>query len=140
MKKKAQKEPVRLREKKLSNGNLSLYLDYYDAGERQYEFLKLYLIDKPKTALEKQSNQATLELALRIKAKRTEAVLTDSFDLQSKNKGTANFVSYYQAYITTYTKKDHRVLSASFNKFKDYLQEAHGKERLAFKDLTQTLY
>ncbi|MFT2007189.1 site-specific integrase [Pontibacter sp. 13R65] len=139
MKKKATKEPVRLREKKLNNGNLSLYLDYYNAGERQYEFLKLYLMDKPKTALDKQSNQATLELAQRIKAKRTEEVLLGNFDLQSKSLSATDFIKFYQAYITTYTKADNRVLSASLNKFKTYLKEAHGKEKLSCKDLTQNL-
>lgn len=38
-----QKEPVKLREKKLANGNVSLYLDIYRNGKRQKEYLKLYL-------------------------------------------------------------------------------------------------
>lgn len=48
------KEPVRIRFKQLSNGNQSIYLDYYTGdvirkenyvgGKRKYEFLKLYLI------------------------------------------------------------------------------------------------
>lgn len=37
-----QKEPVKLREKKLANGNVSLYLDIYRNGKRQKEYLKLY--------------------------------------------------------------------------------------------------
>lgn len=40
-----QKEPVKLREKKLSNGNVSLFLDIYRNGKRHKEYLKLYLID-----------------------------------------------------------------------------------------------
>lgn len=40
-----QKEPVKLREKKLANGNVSLYLDIYRNGKRHKEYLKLYLID-----------------------------------------------------------------------------------------------
>ena len=32
------KEPIRLRTKKLSNGNESLYLDIYTDGKRDYEF------------------------------------------------------------------------------------------------------
>ena len=38
------KEPIRIRRKKLTNGNVSLYLDIYLNGKREYEFLKLYLI------------------------------------------------------------------------------------------------
>ena len=37
------KEPVKLQFKKLSNANLSIYLDIYYKGKRYYEFLKLYL-------------------------------------------------------------------------------------------------
>ena len=40
------KEPIRIRRKKLTNGNVSLYLDIYLNGKREYEFLKLYLIGK----------------------------------------------------------------------------------------------
>ena len=49
----AQKEPVKLREKKLSNGNISLYLDIYRNGKRHKEYLKLYLIEA-KTPIERE--------------------------------------------------------------------------------------
>ena len=35
------KEPIRIRRKKLTNGTVSLYLDIYMNGKREYEFLKL---------------------------------------------------------------------------------------------------
>ena len=91
MKKQRAKEPVRLRERKLRNGNITLYLDYYNAGERQYEYLKLYLLAKPKNALEKKANQEVLELAQRIKAKRIEEALSGSLDLQSVHIGIYSF-------------------------------------------------
>ncbi|NDK56812.1 tyrosine-type recombinase/integrase [Pontibacter fetidus] len=139
MKKKAPKEPVRLREKKLSNGNLSLYLDYYQAGKRQYEFLKLYLIAKPKNTLDRQSNQTTLELANRIKAKRTEEVYLGTFDLKGKNQGAADFVQYYQAYVKAYAKSDYNTMAACFKRFKDFLKDTYAKERLLCKELTPNL-
>jgi integrase/recombinase XerD len=139
VKKQTNKEPVRLRQRALSNGTVSLYLDYYSDGIRQYEYLKLYLIDKPKTALDKQSNIINLELAQRIKAKRTEEALLGSYDLQSKALTSTDFLKFYQTYITTYTKADKRVLTASLKKFKAYLLERHGKEKLQCKELTQNL-
>lgn len=51
-----QKEPVKIREKKLANGNVSLYLDIYRNGKRQKEYLKLYLIDAT-TPLEREQNR-----------------------------------------------------------------------------------
>jgi integrase/recombinase XerD len=133
------KEPVKLREKKLANGNLSLYLDYYQNGERQYEFLKLYISAKPKNALEKQSNKEVLELAQRIKAKRIEEVFSGTFDLQLKTLSNTNFLKFYQAYIDSYTKKDLRTLIGSFKKFKEFLKEKHGKDRITAKEVSQNL-
>ncbi|MDE6648303.1 MAG: site-specific integrase [Muribaculaceae bacterium] len=63
------KEPIKLRFKSLANGNLSLYLDYYHDGKREYEFLKLYLIPEVTTE-DKVANANTLNAANAIKARR----------------------------------------------------------------------
>ena len=75
------KETVRLREKRLSNGNVSLYLDYYKDGQREYEFLKLYLIPE-KTLFDKLHNSEVLNAANAIKAERTQAILADEAGLK----------------------------------------------------------
>ena len=38
------KEPIRLRQRKMPTGNVSLYLDIYLNGRRTYEYLKMYLV------------------------------------------------------------------------------------------------
>ena len=75
------KETVRLREKKLANGNVSLYLDYYKDGRREYEFLKLYLIPE-KTPFDRLHNQQTLNAANAIKAERTGAIIASEAGLK----------------------------------------------------------
>lgn len=67
------KEPVRIRERQLANGNISLYLDIYIKGTRKYESLNLYLI--PETdAASKKANIRTRQIAEKIKADRIIAL------------------------------------------------------------------
>lgn len=66
MSRRKSKQPIQLRKKKLSNGDESLYLDYYVSGQRKYEYLKLYINNHPKTNEDKNKNKKTLEIAERI--------------------------------------------------------------------------
>lgn len=63
------KEAVRIREKKLANGNTGLYLDAYSQGIRKRETLKLYLVPEI-DATTRQQNINTRRLAEQIKAQR----------------------------------------------------------------------
>ncbi len=63
------KEPVRIREKVLAGGNISLYLDIYCRGNRKKEGLKLYLVPEVNAAARIQ-NANTRKLAEQIKAQR----------------------------------------------------------------------
>ena len=61
---------ITLRQKPLKDGNASLYLDYYDKGKREYEFLDLYLV--PDNAPDaRRLNTAAMQKATAIKAERT---------------------------------------------------------------------
>lgn len=89
-----QKEAVRIREKTLSNGNKSLYLDIYLDGVRKYEFLKLYL--KPGKSKDiKIENANTIALANAIKAKRIVEIQNNKFGFSnSKLKADIDFFEY----------------------------------------------
>lgn len=60
---------IKIREKKLKNGDRSLYLDIYHNGKRYYEFLELRIYDKP-NKFEKIQNKENLNLAYQIKVQR----------------------------------------------------------------------
>jgi len=90
------KEPVKLREKKLANGNVSLYLDIYWNGKRKYEFLKLYLIT-PKTPADKEQNRQTLQLAQSIKAKKQLELQSNTHGFTSDFRLDTNFIDYFQS-------------------------------------------
>ena len=77
----------RLKQKKMSDGNLSLYLDYYlgrvnevdeytgeqtSKVQRKREFLHLTLLANPRTPLERQSNKDIMDLAQKIRFEREQ--------------------------------------------------------------------
>jgi len=75
---------VTLRRKPISNGRHSLYLEIYpavynpDTGIMQRkQYLKLYIINRPKNNTEKELNKETLALAEYVRAQR-------QIDLQSR--------------------------------------------------------
>lgn len=63
------KEPIALRQKPLSKGGYSLYLDVYQNGKRSYEFLRLYLVPEVDETSAAQ-NENIIKVANAIKAKR----------------------------------------------------------------------
>ncbi len=67
------KEPVRLREKELKDGNKSLYLDIYYKGVRKYEYLRLYVIPE-RTPADKAQNRKVREIAEQVKSERILAL------------------------------------------------------------------
>ena len=89
------KEPVRIRFKKLANGNQSIYLDYYKEGKREYDFLKLYIVPE-KTPIDKASNEHTLNLANSIKAKRIVALQNESHGFKNKTSKNVNLCLFIQ--------------------------------------------
>lgn len=67
---------VTLRDKPISKGRKSLYLDFYPAipdpktgGPTRWEFLGLYTFDKPKTSTDKHHNAETQKIAESIRQK-----------------------------------------------------------------------
>lgn len=88
-----QKEPVRLREKELTNGNKSLYLDIYRNGKRAYEFLKLYLVPE-RTPADKARNAETLRLANVIKSQRIIELESGEAGVKDLTKGKILLVDW----------------------------------------------
>lgn len=78
------KEPIRLRTKTLANGNKSLYLDMYHDGQREYLFLRLYLIPEIDQAA-KTANQNTLQAANAIKAQKLIELTNNKAGLSSSS-------------------------------------------------------
>lgn len=125
------KEPVRLRKKRLSNGNDSLYLDIYRNGKREYEFLKLYLTNGTSSAA-KQKDKETLQFAQSIKAKRIVELQNGEYGFLDKFKIETNFLDYYMAFMET------KINSAgNYGNWKSayMLLQKYAKKTTTFKDI-----
>lgn len=104
--KKSNKMNVHLRQRKQTKaGSISLYLEIYKGTAKQpdgtlkvlrdYEYLDLFLMDKPVTPLDKQSNKDTLALAKTIKAKRELEIKNGQYGFSSNKNKNANFINYF---------------------------------------------
>jgi integrase len=120
------KMSVKLRKRKLANGNLSLYLDIYHGGKRQYEFLRLYLT-KDKT-----TSKETFQLAESIRAKRQLEIQHSEHGFIPHFKKKANFVDYFER-IAVNKPSDHR----AWNNTLKHLKEFTDGGRIQFSAVTE---
>lgn len=130
------KEPIHLRQKKLRNGNISLYLDiYHKGGSREYEFLKLYLIPE-KTKADKERNENTIRLAEAIKARRIVEIQNDDNGFKSDYKEETSFFEFYQLLTderkNANTSKNYKAWMSALYHLKRYERN----EKIKFSDIT----
>lgn len=125
---------VRLRGKLLANKNISLYLDYYQGysivegkikTNRKIEYLKIYLIENPKTPQERQKNDENLSLAQDIRSNRESDIKHNAEGLIAPYKKKINFFDYCTSYIENYQKKDLRMIKLAVKEFKEYTKETY---------------
>jgi len=132
------KENPKLQQSTLFDGRSSLYLEYY-LGRTQWidpetekikvkhnrkkEYLNLYLIENPRTPIERQTNKQTLELAKEIRIEKEQSLKKDKTGKRLFKAKGVNFLDYFQTYIDNYTKKDIRMMKGALQRFKDFLKE-----------------
>ena len=116
------KEPIRLRVKKLANGNQSLYLDFYFEGKREYEFLKLYLVPET-SAANKEANRETLKLANAIKSKKIVELQNNAHGFSMV--GTKSKASLIQYIVNFAAKKQEQAGGVRRGTHQSYLALAH---------------
>lgn len=137
---------VTLRQKKLKDGKLSLYLDFYPSiinhkGKKtRREFLKMSILEKPKNQLEKNHNKETLKIAEAIaNRRRTELNKPEVYNafereqLEKKKKGEANFIDFMRKVADRRTGSNYQNWISSIN----YLV-AFTNGELKFKDINET--
>ncbi|MFR9542580.1 MAG: site-specific integrase [Rikenellaceae bacterium] len=131
------KENPKLQQSTLSDGRISLYLEYYlgrtqwvdeKTGkikvkhDRKKESLNLYLLANPRTTAERQKNKDKLELAGEIRAEREQQFKADKTGKRIKSSlKKVNLYDFFDNYVNSYTKKDIRMIQASLTKFREYI-------------------
>jgi integrase len=137
---------VTLRQKAMTKGMQSLYLDFYPAifvpttkKLTRREFLKLHIIAKPKNPLEKNSNTQTLALAEQIRLKRENEInkpeIYNEFEteqLKEKAKGDISFTDYFKRQVEKRQGSNYDVWKYSFDHFKQF-----SKVDVKFNELTK---
>lgn len=93
-KEKQRKEPIKIRQKELANGNISLYLDIYWKGEREYDFLNLYLINA-KNGIDRDQNNKTMILAEQIKTQRLVDLQSGKYRMKQA-RTEVSFIEYFK--------------------------------------------
>ncbi|HSB93658.1 MAG TPA: site-specific integrase, partial [Flavitalea sp.] len=85
---------------RLKGKKISLYLDKYIEGKREYEYLNLYLIpelEKGKlTKAQKDENKKTLAIAEAIRSKRHLEVVNDEYGFRNRDKAKGSFLKYVE--------------------------------------------
>ena len=121
------KEPIRIRFKKLENGNQSIYLDYYKDGTRSYEFLKLYLVPEVDDET-KVRNSNTMQIANAIKAQRLLDTISDGTGLSKANQRAKMLLSDWMQIYKEHKEKTSRgkALINQIDKTCNYLIEYKG--------------
>jgi integrase len=96
---------VSIRKKSISKGRQTLYLDYSPplrnpktGVPQRFEFLKLFIFDKPFNFIERRHNTETLELVENIRATRQLDIQNRMFGFISDRNRSSNFIDYFREY------------------------------------------
>jgi integrase len=125
---------VTLREKPISKGRKSLYLDFYPGiidhktgQETRREFLKLYIFEKPKNPIDKAHNKETLDIANAIRQRRENEInkpeIYTEFEkeqLRNKELGEKDFIEYYTQLAYKRRNSNHDNWMSALNYLNDF--------------------
>lgn len=139
---------VKLREKKISNGRKSLYLDFYPeiphpktGKPTRREFLGYYIYENPKTPFDKQHNKETRLIAENIRQKRDNYLNKPEIYneherqlLKSKELSNESFIEYFTRLANKRKANNHDNWVSALKHLK-----AFSNDNLKFKDLNESL-
>jgi len=134
---------VHLRQRRQKNGKISLYLEIYKGylktnnktkAIRDYEYLNLYLYNKPSGFIQKKHNKETLQLAKTIKAQKEIDIQNGKYGFSSKSKQNSDFLKYFQKLTN-----DRLQSKGNYGNWNSVLKHLKGftSNRIIFKDIDE---
>lgn len=126
---------VKLRQKPISGGRQSLYLDFYPAipdpnkpgKTTRREFLRLYLFDKPRNPIDKKHNKETLLIAQSIRQKKENQLnkpeIYDHYEkeqLRLKEMREKDFIEYFTDLAKKRTGSTNHTWMSALNYIKSF--------------------
>lgn len=136
---------IKLKKKKLKTGKYSLYIEYYkgfiqdDKGKiehnREFEYLKEYLIIEPKTAQERQENADVLLRAEQVLSIRKAEYAQGKYGIKDRSKDKLLFLTYYDKLKEERfeSKGNYDNWDAAQNHIEDYCK----KKKITFEDIDE---
>lgn len=136
---------IKLKKKKLKTGKYSLYIEYYkgfiqdDKGKiehnREFEYLKEYLIIEPKTAKERQENADVLLRAEQVLSIRKAEYAQGKYGIKDRSKDKLLFLTYYDKLKEERfeSKGNYDNWDAAQNHIEDYCK----KKKITFEDIDE---
>jgi len=132
---------VTLRNKKIANGKLSLYLDFYPeiinpkSGKlTRREFLKLKIFENPKNELEREHNSTQVQLAEQIRSKRLMDIRNKEYGLKEHMNLDINFYNFFQSVVTDYynngSKGNYHCWKSSLDYWKKFIGKSLSSKQL----------
>lgn len=124
----AEKRIVKLRKKKEKNGKVSLFLDKYIDGKREYEYLRMYLIG------DKKDDDLTMKIAQRICDERNDLALKEEQRLFNND---VRLMTIHR-FIDIFCKPMFHVLKYYINEKDKVAQINKQYERLFYEKIIET--
>ncbi|MFD0764462.1 site-specific integrase [Mucilaginibacter lutimaris] len=132
---------VHVRKKALTKGRHSIYLDFSPpirnkkTGKPQrFEFLDIFVYDKPENNIERRHNSETMELVENLRANRLLDIQNRKYGFISNRDRSASFIDYFKEFINTKTRSDCDNNAMAFRYF-----VAFAGHDLIFNDLEEFL-
>ena len=104
---------IHIRKKKITKGRHSIYLDFSPplrnpktGKPMRYEYLNVFLFDKPGSNLERRHNSETMELVENIRATRQLDIQNRKYGFISERDRSSSFVEYFREFTDSKKKTD----------------------------------